>query len=35
MAVSLIGDDADTLRGYSEKLSGGGTVSMPSGARVG
>jgi PhnB protein len=29
MAVSLSGDDADELRGYWEKLSGGGTVSVP------
>ena len=29
MAVSLSGDDAATLRGYWQKLSGGGTVSMP------
>jgi len=29
MAVSLSGDDADELRGYWEKLSDGGTVSVP------
>jgi PhnB protein len=29
IAVSLSGDDADELRGYWEKLSSGGTVSMP------
>ncbi len=29
MAVSLSGDDADELRGYWEKLSDGGTVTMP------
>jgi PhnB protein len=29
MAVSLSGDDAVELRGYWEKLSNGGTVSMP------
>jgi PhnB protein len=29
MAVSLSGDDADELRGYWKKLSGGGTVSVP------
>lgn len=29
IAVSLSGDDADKLRGYWEKLSDGGTVSMP------
>jgi len=29
MAVSLSGEDADELRGYWEKLSGGGTVSVP------
>ena len=29
MTVSLSGDDADELRGYWEKLSDGGTVSMP------
>jgi PhnB protein len=28
-AVSLSGDDADALRGYWEKLSDGGTVSVP------
>jgi PhnB protein len=28
-AVSLSGDDADELRGYWEKLSVGGTVSVP------
>ena len=27
--VSLSGDDGDTLRGYWEKLSAGGTVTMP------
>ena len=27
--VSLSGDDGDTLRGYWEKLSGSGTVTMP------
>ena len=27
--VSLSGDDADTLRGYYDKLSDGGTVTMP------
>jgi PhnB protein len=29
MAVSLSGDDTDELRGYWEKLSDGGTVSVP------
>ena len=29
MAISLSGDDADELRGYWEKLSAGGKVSMP------
>ena len=29
IAVSLSGDDADDLRGYWEKLSDGGTVTMP------
>jgi PhnB protein len=29
MAVSLSGDDGDQLRGYWEKLSDGGTVSVP------
>ena len=29
MAISLSGDDADELRGYWEKLSAGGNVSMP------
>jgi PhnB protein len=29
IAVSLSGDDGDELRGYWEKLSGGGTVSVP------
>jgi PhnB protein len=29
IAVSLSGDDADELRGYWEKLSDGGTVSVP------
>ncbi|HEX2362904.1 MAG TPA: VOC family protein [Jiangellaceae bacterium] len=28
-AVSLSGDDADELRGYWQKLSDGGTVTMP------
>ncbi len=28
-AVSLSGDDADELRGYWEKLSSGGTVTVP------
>ena len=28
-SVSLSGDDADTLRGYWEKLSAAGTVTMP------
>ena len=29
IAVSLSGDDGDDLRGYWEKLSAGGTVSVP------
>jgi PhnB protein len=29
ISVSLSGDDADELRGYWEKLSDGGTVTMP------
>src|SRR5215211_7816717 len=29
IAVSLSGDDADELRGYWEKLSSGGSVSVP------
>jgi PhnB protein len=29
MAISLSGDDGDKLRGYYEKLSDGGTVSVP------
>jgi PhnB protein len=29
IAVSLSGDDGDELRGYWEKLSDGGTVTMP------
>ncbi len=29
IAVSLSGDDGDELRGYWEKLSGGGNVSVP------
>jgi PhnB protein len=29
MAVSLSGDDGDALRGYWEKLSGGGSVAVP------
>ena len=29
IAVSLSGDNGDELRGYSEKLSDGGTVTMP------
>jgi PhnB protein len=29
IAVSLSGDDADALRGYWEKLSAGGTVTVP------
>ena len=29
MAVSLSGDDGDELRGYWQKLSAGGTVSVP------
>lgn len=28
-SVSLSGDDGDTLRGYFEKLSAGGTTTMP------
>ena len=28
-SVSLSGDDGDVLRGYWEKLSAGGTISMP------
>jgi PhnB protein len=28
-SVSLSGDDADTLRGYWDKLSSGGTITMP------
>jgi PhnB protein len=28
-SVSLSGDDADALRGYFEKLSAGGTTTMP------
>lgn len=28
-SVSLSGDDADTLRGYWERLSGSGTATMP------
>jgi PhnB protein len=28
-SMSLFGDDADTLRGYYEQLSAGGTVGMP------
>jgi PhnB protein len=28
-AVSLSGDDADALRGYWQKLSAGGTITMP------
>ena len=28
-SVSLSGDDADLLRGYWEKLSAGGTITMP------
>ena len=28
-SVSVSGDDADALRGYFEKLSAGGTVTMP------
>ena len=31
IAVSLSGDDADELRGYWEKLSDGGTVTVPAG----
>ena len=29
IAISLSGDDADELRGYWEKLSDGGTVTVP------
>jgi PhnB protein len=29
ITISLSGDDTDELRGYFEKLSGGGTVTMP------
>ena len=29
ISISLSGEDADELRGYWEKLSGGGTVTMP------
>jgi PhnB protein len=29
ITISLSGDDTDALRGYWEKLSGGGTVTMP------
>jgi PhnB protein len=29
ITISLSGDDADALRGYWEKLSSGGKVSMP------
>jgi len=29
ITVSLSGDDADELRGYWQKLSDGGTVTMP------
>lgn len=29
IAISLSGDDADELRGYWDKLSAGGTVSVP------
>ena len=29
IAISLSGDDADTLRGYWDKLSAGGNVQMP------
>jgi PhnB protein len=29
ISVSLSGDDSDELHGYWEKLSGGGTVSVP------
>jgi PhnB protein len=29
ISISLSGDDADELRGYWEKLSSGGTVSVP------
>jgi PhnB protein len=29
MAISVSGDDGDALRGYWDKLSAGGTVTMP------
>jgi PhnB protein len=29
ISISLSGDDADELRGYWDKLSGNGTVTMP------
>ena len=29
ISISLSGDDADDLRGYFEKLSAGGPVTMP------
>ena len=29
ISISLSGDDGDALRGYWDKLSGGGTVTMP------
>jgi PhnB protein len=29
LSVSISGDDADTLRGYWDKLSGSGTTTMP------
>ena len=29
ITISLSGDDAEVLRGYWDKLSGGGTVTMP------
>jgi PhnB protein len=29
ITISLSGDDADEMRGYWDKLSGGGTVTMP------
>jgi PhnB protein len=29
ISISLSGDDADALRGYWDKLSGGGNVTMP------
>ncbi len=35
IAVSLSGDDADELRGYWEKLSAGGAVSVPLESRCG